>query len=261
MKPEGADSDGRSRRRRSSPAASSSSTRITSDNGADDSPPGAAPPAPAAALPGGPDGAGPFPPPPPCPVGGGFVALASADDRALRASARRVANDSTSDGVPGPDGDVTGIRAAGAPLARIAAIGDGGGPAGPPASFASEVSFATLGGAEPPPTLDALESTGGATGPGIEADDTAAEAEAAGCIAAASELADPESTTAREAVLDSATGAGAGATAGAGSTAAGGCTTAGAGAGSTTGAGAGSTTGAGAGSTTGAGVGSAGAGV
>ena len=122
------------------------------------------------------------------------------------------------------------------------------------------MSFATLGGAEPPETGDVPESTGGATGPGVEADDTAAEAEAAGC--AASELADPESTTAREAVLDSATGAGAGATAGAGSTAAGGgCTTAGAGAGSTTGAGAGSTTGAGVGSTTGAGVGSTATGV
>ena len=261
MKPDGADSDGRSRRRRSSPAASASSTRITSDNGADDGPPGAAPPAPAAALPGGPDGAGPFPPPPPCPVGGGFLAAASADDRALRASARRVANDSTSDGVPGPDSDVTGIRAAGAPLARIAAMGDGGGPAGPLVWVASEMSFATLGGAERPETGDVPDSTGGATGAGVEVEETAAEAEAAGCIAAASELADPESTTAKEAVLDSATGAGAGATAGAGSTAAGGgCTTAGAGAGSTA-TGVSSITGAGAGSTTGAGVGSAGAGV
>ena len=126
------------------------------------------------------------------------------------------------------------ISAAGAPLARIAAMGDGGGPAGPPAWVASEVSFATLGGAEPPETGDVPESTGGATGPGVQADDTAAEAEAAGC--AASELAEPESTTAREAVLDSATGTGGGATAAAGSTAAGGgCTTAGAGAGSTTG--------------------------
>jgi hypothetical protein len=93
------------------------------------------------------------------------------------------------------------------------------------------MSLATLAGAEPPPTLDALESTGGITGPGVEADDTGAEADAAGCIAAVSELAGPESTTAREAVLDSATGAGAGATAGPGSTAGGGCTTAGAGAG------------------------------
>ena len=125
---------------------------------------------------------------------------------------------------------MTGIRAAGAPLARIAAIKDRGGPAGPLAWDASEMSFATLGGAEPPETGDVPESTGGATGPGVEADDTAAEAEAAGC--AASELAEPESTTAREAVLDSATGAAAGATAGAGSTAAAGaCTTTGAGAG------------------------------
>jgi hypothetical protein len=134
--------------------------------------------------------------------------LASAADRALPASARRVADGSTSDGVPALDGDVTAISAAGAPLARIIAIGDGGGPAGPPASVASEVSCATLGGAEPPPTLDALESTGGATGPGVEAEDTAAEAEAAGC--AASELAEPESTTAREGILGSAAGAGAG---------------------------------------------------
>ena len=152
------------------------------------------------------------------------------------------------------------ISAAGAPLARIAAMGDGGGPAGPPAWDASEVSFATLGGAEPPETGDVPESTGGATGPGVQADDTAAEAEAAGC--AASELAEPESTTAREAVLDSATGTGGGATAAAGSTAAGGgCTTAGAGAGSTTGAAAGATTGAGAGSATGTGAGSIATGV
>ena len=126
------------------------------------------------------------------------------------------------------------IRAAGAPLARIAAIGDGGGPAGPSRSgrvggVAARRSVAR----SRRETGDVPDSTGGATGPGVEADVTAAEAEAAGC--AASELADPESTTARE-VLDSATGAGAGATAGAGSTAAagGGCTTAGTGAGSTT---------------------------
>ena len=145
------------------------------------------------------------------------------------------------------------IRAAGAPLARIAAIGDGGGPAGPFARDGWEESRATLGGAEPPETGDMPESTGGATGPGVEAGVTAAEAEAAGC--AASKLADPESTTARE-VLDSATGAGAGATAGAGSTAAagGGCTTAGTGAGSTTAVGAVSTTRAGASTTGGAGA-------
>jgi hypothetical protein len=228
VKPEGADSDGRSRRRRSSPAASASSTRITSDNGADDSPPGAAPLAPAEVLPGGPDGAGPFPPPSPCPVGGGFLVAASAADRALRASARRVADDSRSNDVPGPDDDVTGIRAAGAPLARIAAIRDLGGAAGPSAWVVSELSCPTFGGAELPERLDVPGSTGTTNGAGGAG---ATAAKPAGCVAAVSELAGAESTTADTAGLGSATGAGACTKAGAGSAA-------GAGTGSTTGAGA-----------------------
>ena len=150
----------------------------------------------------------------------------------------------------GLDDDVKGIRAAGAPLARIAASKDGGGAAGPLASVVTEMFCRILGGAELPRTLDVPGTTGTANGAGAA---RAAASKPAGCVGAGSELAEAESTTAREAVFDSA-GAGAGATAGAGSTAAGGgCTTAGAGAGSATGAGAGSTTG--------AGVGSAGAGV
>ena len=119
------------------------------------------------------------------------------------------------------------------------------------------MSFPTLGGAEPPETLDVPDSTGGATGPGVAADDTAAEAEPAGCAAIRARRRGVDHGR-QQAALGSATGAGAGTTAGAGSTAgAGGCTTAGAGAGSSRPVrGAGATTGAGAGSATGAGAGS-----
>jgi hypothetical protein len=121
------------------------------------------------------------------------------------------------------EGDVRSISAAGAPLARIAAIRDRGGAAGPADWVASEVSLPTLGGAAPPATREGPESAGGATGAGVVA---AGAAGAAGPVAAAG-LSGSELATAEEGVLASVTGAGAGATAGAGAGA-----TAGAGAGS-----------------------------
>jgi endoglucanase len=187
----------------------------------------------------------------------------------LRASARRVADDSKSDGLPGPDGDVRGISAAGAPLAIIAAIKDGGGAAGPSASVVSEVSCPTLGGGELPETLAVPGSTDGAVGAGVDGEDRSTGAAptgpvvdtavVGGGVASTTDAVGPESaagagaSTTAGAAAGSATG-GRACTTGAGSTTGvGACTTAGAGAGagSTTGAGAGSTTDVGGGSTAG----------
>ena len=70
-----------------------------------------------------------------------------------------------------PDDDVRASSAAGAPLVRSAAIKDGGGAAGP---------SAWIGGAEAPARCDVPESTAGATGAGVDGEDTATEAGAAG---------------------------------------------------------------------------------
>jgi hypothetical protein len=101
---------------------------MTSHHSADEKPAPAALPMPNAALPGGPDGAGPLLPPPPG-AAGGVPALPPEPGFGRGASAGRAAGCARSCGCPGAVPGTSGMSAAGAPLARIAAIGDGGGPA------------------------------------------------------------------------------------------------------------------------------------
>src|SRR5689334_2287090 len=114
--------------RRSSPQASARRTMTTSDHTPDERPPGAPLPEPEAALPGGPVGAGPLGPLPPGSAGTGFDALLPGVGFARGASGARVIVGARSRGCPGADPSGSGMSAAGAPLARIAAIVDAGGP-------------------------------------------------------------------------------------------------------------------------------------
>ena len=167
---------------------------IATHHCADDSPPDAALTPPAEALPGGPDGAGPLPPP--CPTGGGFGAMAAPRDVALGSSVRLVEAGRSSRDAAGSDADVKGMRAAGAPLARMSAMREAGGAAGPSESLASVVPWAAIAGAG---GVNAGVGLGVGVGPASDG------AEAVGAIVS--------DTTAG---LESTTSAGAGSTVGAG---------------------------------------------
>jgi hypothetical protein len=161
----------------------------TSHHTPDEAPPAAVPPAPAQALPGGPEGAGPCPPPPPLPPGVCLVAAVSASVREPRASARRVAGDMRSRAAARTDGDAVGINAAGAPLARIAAMTVRGGPGRSSTVVAAEVSSVELGGVGAPEELEvagaavdasgaaSAEAAGASTGAGLEGWAVVCEAE------------------------------------------------------------------------------------
>lgn len=94
---------------------------MTSHHSAEDRPPGAVLPAPKPALPGGPGGAGPLPPPPGA-AGEGFVAAPPAPGLGREASAVRSDGVMSSGRFACSAADMRGIRAAGAPLAMIAAM-------------------------------------------------------------------------------------------------------------------------------------------